>query len=222
MIRLICLLLALLLMAGCGAQVPFREVPALPLGAAEPARVLDDFKARLPERFQLLNSVVLEYAGLSFMAIGYLDMDRSDNSFQVSCLNPLGVRLFELSGDHGAITARSVLPPLMGYGDLPTAVGTDIGRIFLDLLPAPHAQVWRTGNSISFWQPAGAGRMQYLFAGPDRDLLEKNYYEDSQIQWGVSYYEYVELAGKRYPRGIVLTNYQRNYRLIVRHKELYS
>lgn len=221
MIRFIGLLLALLLAAGC-TVVPFRETPAVPLEAVEPAGLLDDFRAHLPERFQLLNSVVFEFSGMSFMGIGYLDLDRSEDRFRVSCLNPLGVQLFELSGDHGVIETGAVLPPLMRYGDLPTAVGTDIRRIFLDLVPAPHAQVWRTKTSIGFWQRAGEGRMQYLFGGANRDLLEKNYYEDNLIVWAVSYHEYVELDGKRYPRGIVLVNYQRGYRLTVRQKELYS
>lgn len=221
MIRVICLLLSLLLAAGC-ASAPFRETPAVSLGEVEPARLLDDFRASLPERFQLLNSVVFEFSGISFMGIGYLDIDRADNSFHVTCLNPLGVQLFELSGRRGAIETRSVLPPLMGYGDLPTAVGTDISRIFLELVPAPGAQVWRTKRSISFWQRAGEGRLQYLFAGPERDLLEKNYYENNEILWGVSYYDYVQRGAKRYPRGIVLINYQRGYRLTVRQKEVYS
>lgn len=219
MTRLAALLLALLV-AGCAAPSPFRETPAVPLGQLEPARVRDDFRALLPERFQLLNSVVFEFAGQSFAAIGYLEIDRGDDSFRVTCLNPLGVRLFELSGRDGAIQAGSVLPPLMRYGDLPAVVGSDIARIFLDLIPASDAQVWRTKRTLSFWQPAGAGRMQYLFAGPRHDLLEKNYYEDARIQWGVSYYDYVDLKGKRHPRGIVLTNHERGYRLTVRQKEV--
>lgn len=220
MIRVISLLLALLLAAGC-TSVPFRETPAASLGEVDSARLLADFRARLPERFQLLNSVVFEFAGMSFMGIGYLNVDRGDGTFHVTCLNPLGVQLFELAGDRSAIETRSVLAPLMRYGDLPTAVGTDIRRIFLDLVPAPDAQVWRMERSVGFWQRAGEGRVQYLFAGPDRDLVEKNYYENSEIVWGVSYYEYVEQGGKRYPRGIVLTNYQRGYRLTVRQKEVY-
>lgn len=188
----------------------------------EPVRLLEDFKAGLPEHFQLLNSVVFEYSGASFMGIGYLDIDRQENLFKVVCLNPMGVQLFELSGDRTAITTHSALPVLMQYGDLPTAVGSDIRRIFFDLLPAGNAQTWKRNYSISFWQPSGSGRMQYIFAGAGHDLVEKNYYENNEIVWGVSYYEYVELNGKRYPKGIILINYQRGYQLTVRHKELYS
>lgn len=221
MIRLIVALVWGLCVAGC-THIPFRETPPVSLESVEPARLLEDFKAALPERFQLLNSVVFERSGMSFMGIGYLDINRRENSFRVTCLNPLGVQLFELSGDSATITTHSALPVLMQYGDLPTAVGTDIRRIFFDLVPSGNAQVWRSKHAVSFWQPSGSGRMQFMFAGAGHDLVEKNYYENSEIVWSVSYYEYTELNGKRYPQGIILVNYRYGYTLTVRHKELYS
>jgi hypothetical protein len=220
-IRAVVAIIMALLFAGC-SHVPFKEMPPVSLESVEPARMLEDFKAGLADHFQLLNSVVFEYSGASFMGLGYLDIDRRESLFKVVCLNPMGVQLFELSGDRTAITTHSVLPVLMQYGDLPTAVGTDIRKIYFDLLPAGNAQSWKSKYTISYWQPSGPGRMQYMFGGAGHDLMEKNYYENNEIVWGVSYYEYVEISGKRYPKGIVLVNYQRGYRLTVRHKELYS
>lgn len=221
LIRLVVCVAWVLLAAGC-AHDPFGETPPVSLESVEPARLLEEFKAGLPEQFQLMNTVVFERSGMSFTAIGYLDIDRRENRFRVVCLNPLGVQLFELSGDRSSITTHSVLPPLMRFGDLPTVVGTDIRNIFLDLTPADTAQVWRSRTSISFWQPSAQGRMQYVFAGAGHDLVEKNYYENSEIVWSLSYHDYLELNGKRYPRGIVLVNHRHGYTLTVRHKELYS
>ncbi|NVN91087.1 MAG: DUF3261 domain-containing protein [Desulfuromonadales bacterium] len=221
MTRFLIMVIGALLAAGC-AHGPFGETPTVSLESVEPARLLEDFKSHVPEQFQLLNTVVFERSGMSFTAIGYLDINRVENRFRVVCLNPLGVQLFELSGDRSSITTHSVLPPLMQYGDLPTVVGTDIRNIFLGLVPADDAQVWRSRNSISFWQPSATGRMQYLFAGASHDLVEKNYYENSEIVWSVSYHDYAEINGKRYPRGIVLVNHRHGYTLTVRHKELYS
>lgn len=220
MTRLIVFVVWVLLAAGC-AHGPFRDTPPVSLESVEPARLLEDFKARLPQQFQLLNTVVFERSGVSFTAIGYLDINRQDNLFRVVCLNPLGVQLFELSGDRSTITTHSVLPPLMKYGDLPGVVGADIRRIFLDPAPAADAQVWRSRNSISFWQHSGPGRMQYVFAGSGHDLVEKNYYEYGETVWSVSYHDYFEVNGKRYPRGIVLDNHRHGYTLTVRHKELF-
>jgi len=219
--RLVAVILWVLLAAGCVA-VPFRETPPVSMASVAPGKLLDEFRAALPESFQLLNSVVFERSGMSFMAIGYLDIDRRENRFRVTCLNPLGVQLFELSGDGPNITTHAALPVLTRYGDLPTAVGTDIRRIYLDLVPSGNAQVWRKRHGIDFWQPSGTGRMQFVFAGAGHDLIEKNYYENGDIVWSVSYFEYAEHGGKRYPMGIVLFNYRYGYTLTVRHKELYS
>ena len=220
MTRLIACVVWVVLVAGC-AHGPFTDTPPVSLESVEPARLLEDFKARLPQQFQLLNTVVFQRSGVSFTAIGYLDINRHDNLFRVVCLNPLGVQLFELSGDRSTITTHSVLPPLMKYGDLPGVVGADIRRIFLDPAPAADAQVWRSRNSISFWQHSGPGRMQYVFAGSGHDLVEKNYYEYGETVWSVSYHDYFEVNGKRYPRGIVLDNHRHGYTLTVRHKELF-
>lgn len=209
-----------LCLAGC-ASVPFREVEPAPLKTVDSRQLLEEHRARLPDRFQLLNSVVFSRPMATFTAIGYLDVNRPENSFRVVCLNPLGVQLFELSGDGAGMTTHSVLPALMQFGDLPTAVGTDIRRMFFDLAPAADAQVWRWPRRISFWQASGPGRMQFVFAGATHDLVEKNYYEGGEAVWSVSYYEYLEDNAKRYPRGIVLENYRHGYTLTIRHKELH-
>jgi outer membrane biogenesis lipoprotein LolB len=62
--------------------------------------------------------------------------------------------------------------------------------------------------------------MEYIFAGAGGNLVEKNYYEDSALNWGISYYEYQEQDGRIYPRGIILKNYKYSYSLTVRLKEV--
>ncbi len=219
--RLIVLFLGVFLAVGC-ARVPFQETTLVPLESVDPSSVVESFKAGLPANFQVLNSVVFEYNWRKFLGLGNVDVDRQENRFRVVCLNPMGVKLFELSGDRNAIVTDYALDALMKYGDLPTAVGNDIRRIYFDVVPSASAQVSKGKYTISFRQPDGAGYMEYVFAGKDRDLIEKSYYEDDDLVWRVSYYEYREQNGKRYPQGIVLVNYQYGYQLTVRQKELYS
>ena len=221
MVRLATLLIGVLLVAGC-AHVPFQETKRVSFASVEPKSVVEQFKANSPVNFQLLNSVVFEYSWKTFMGIGYIDINRQDSTFKVVCLNPLGVQLFELSGDRNSIVTHSAMPALMQYGDLPTAVGNDIRRIYFDLLPSEKARVWKGKYKVNFWQPYDSGVMEYEFAGEGRQLVEKVYYENDEIIWRISYYEYVVRNGKHYPQGIIMTNYRYGYQLTVRQKELFS
>lgn len=220
MTRWVGLLLMALLLAGC-ASVPFRETPPAVMDAVEPQRMLEQYRQELPEHFQLLSSVVFDYRWRAFTGIGMVEIDRPAQTFRIVCLNPMGVKLFELSGDAQSTTAHFVIPPLLEQGgDFPGTVGNDLRRIYFDMLPAPEASVARQTHAIIFRQPAESGFLEYVFAGPAGDLVEKRYYdENDDLVWRVSYYEYRKENGKRYPRGIILANYRHGYRLTVRPKE---
>jgi hypothetical protein len=116
----------------------------------------------------------------------------------------------------------SALPALKQYGDLPSAVGRDIRRIYFDLVPTDKATFWKGKYKINFRQPYGSGVMEYEFAGIGQELVEKSYYENDELMWRISYYEYREQNGKHYPQGMIMINYQYGYQLTVRQKELYS
>jgi hypothetical protein len=218
--KILCLIL-LPLIAACSA-VPFQETARVPLGPEGPRSLVERFQTGLPGSFQLLTSVVFEYNWRKFAAVGYLDINRRDGLFKVACLNPMGVKLFELSGDEKSVTNLYTIAAFNRYGDITTVVGNDIRRIYFDLVPSAEARIWKRKYSVSFRQPSGPGTMEYIFSGPQADLVEKNYYDDSGIAWRVSYYEYRDQNGKRFPQGIVLLNYQYHYRLTVRHKEYRS
>jgi hypothetical protein len=220
MIRFVILFFGIML-AGC-THIPFQETERISLESADPHSVVEQFKANSPEQFQLLNSVVFEYSWNTFMGIGYIDVNRQSSLFKVVCLNPLGVQLFELSGDRDTIVTRNAMAALMQYGDLPTAVGTDIRRIYFDLIPSDKARISKSIYKVIFRQPFGPGAMEYEFAGKGRELVEKRYFEDDEIVWRISYYEYREQNGKHFPQGIIMINYKYGYQLTVRQKELYS
>ena len=119
------------------------------------------------------------------------------------------------------LTTHFAVAAITQYGDIATAVGNDIRRIYFDKVPSSGAILWRKTFHFIFKQFSGSGFLEYVFSGSDGDLTEKCYYENFQPVWCVSYYEYREQNGKRYPQGIVLVNYQYGYRLIVRQKGLY-
>jgi hypothetical protein len=209
------------LLAGC-STVPFERPACVPLSSGQQGTIVERFQTALPESFQLLNSIVFEYNWRAFSGIGYLDIDRNNRVFKVVCLNPMGVKLFELSGDRNSVTNHYTIAAFSRYGDVTTAVGNDIRRIYFDLIPSPDARVWKRRYSVSFRQAHEEGTLEYVFAGTAGDLVEKNYYDDNGLAWQVLYREYREQAGKRYPQGIVFLHYNHGYRLTIRQKELRS
>jgi outer membrane biogenesis lipoprotein LolB len=209
------------LLAGC-STVPFQRPACMPLSSEQQENIVERFQATLPQSFQLLNSIVFEYNWRAFTGIGYLDVDRHNRVFKVVCLNPMGVKLFELSGDRNSVTSHYTIEAFSQYGDVTTAVGNDIRRIYFDLIPSPDARVWKRRYSVSFRQAYEAGTLEYVFTGTAGDLIEKNFYDEGGLAWRVSYYAYREQNGKRYPQGIALLHYNHGYRLTIRQKELRS
>ena len=217
--RFVVLFILQVFIAGC-SSVPFQKTSLVPLDSVDPRSMVERFHSDIPDSFELLSTVVFEYNGRKFTAIGTVQINRSDGVFKVAGMNPMGVKLFELSGDQRSVTSHYSIVDFSRYGDIATAVGGDIRRIYFDLVPGPEASIWKRGYKLIFRQPAGTGFLEYVFAGTRGELIEKNYYEEGGIIWKASYYEYREQDGKRWPQGIVFIHYQHRYRLIVRQKEL--
>jgi hypothetical protein len=211
--------ITVVLTAAC-ASVPFQETPLVSYKSRDPETVTRQFLGGIPDSFQLLTTVVFEYNGRTFSGIGTLEINSKDRTFKLACLNPMGVKLFDISGDDRGVTSHYIIPAIATYGDIAPAVGTDIKRIYFSLAPLPGAPYWKTKYRFRFFQFYNAGYLEYVFAGHAGDLVEKTYFEDHVPIWCVSYYEYRDIAGKRYPQGIVFVNYQHGYRLTIRQKEM--
>jgi hypothetical protein len=218
----IALAILVIMIGGCVA-VPFQETELVPL-SSEPARnMAEHFQTSIPDVFQVLSTVVFEYNGRSFGSIGSVEINRSERSFLVAGMNPMGVKLFEISGnERTGATLRYAIADFTKYGDIALAVGSDIKRIYLDLVPGPEAKSWKRKYKLIFRQPWDAGFVEYVFAGSNGDLIEKNYYDSTGLAWRVSYYEYREQQGKRWPQGILMMHFDYGYRLTIRQKEFHA
>lgn len=217
--RFIVLVLILLSSAGC-STVPFQRTNYASLDSVEPQLARKEFAVSLPDEFQIINSVVFHYKWRNYSALGFIDVNRELKTFSVSCLNPIGIKLFELTGDENSITTNYVLKELLSKGDLPQVVGEDIRRIYFDNVPSGVARAQKEKRKIVFSEPRGQGVIRYVFAGAPTMLVEKKYYEKKRLVWSVSFYEYRQEHGKYYPSGIVLKNSRFNYSLTVHLKEV--
>jgi hypothetical protein len=210
--------LVFLLVTGCATE-HFSRPQQISIRDIQPEQLLDRFRNNLPETVHSLNSVVFDYAGINFLGLGFVEIDRSKDSFRVICLNPMGVKLFDLSGDRSGTTTNFAIEPIAKYGEIGAAVAADIRRIYFDLLPPSGTEPRRGEYRVSYGSSTPTGIQEHIYAGVEGDLIEKRFYSDQFISWQVTYHDYRNIGGKRYPYGIVLTNYRDGYQLVIREKE---
>lgn len=210
---------AIIFIAGCGS-IPFQDTARVSLESENPLDVLERFREASPESFRLLTTVVFQYNMDKLSGIGYVDINTRKKAFTVVCINAMGVKLFELSGDKDKTVSHFTLEELNKKGDFAAVIGEDIRRIYFDSAPSSGANIRKKKFKIIFEQPYGPGVMEYVFAGTGGNMVEKNYYEDNTLIWRVSFYEYRQKDGKIYPGGIILKNYKYGYSLTVRLKEI--
>ena len=204
---------------GC-RSLPFKSIDYVALDNLNPNELRQEFKNSLAQELEVINSIVFEYKWQSFSALGYTRLDLKNNTFQVSCMNPVGIKLFELTGNANQIKSTFVLKELLQRGDLPAAVGEDIRRIYFNMLPSAQAEIKKEKYRIIFTQPSGRGVLQYVFAGPQHWLIEKHYSEKKHKLWSVFYYNYLMHQGKLYPAELILKHHRFGYNLVIRLKEV--
>ena len=217
--KLIILLIIFAFNAGC-RSIPFKSIDYVTLSNLNPDTVRQEFASFLAQKLEVINSIVFQYKWQSFFALGYTKLDLENNTFQVSCMNPVGIKLFELTGNRNEIKSTFVLKELLQRGDLPNAVGEDIRRIYFNMLPGAQAKVQKEKYRIIFTQPSGIGEIKYVFAGPEHWLIEKHYFEKNHKLWSVFYYNYLMRNGRLYPSELILKHHRFGYNLVLRLKEV--
>ena len=210
--------LGMMALAGC-RTVPFEPVKRVPLADQSAESIRRGFSRQVPAIVEEENTVTFEFAWRKVAALGVLRIDRTRGRFAVVGLTHAGVKLFEITGDGDAIQTHFLLPELARRGDLGRAIGSDIRSIYLDLVPAPSAEVDRTRDSICFHESWDNGEgADYVLAGAPAVLVEKRCFSGGHKVATVRYYDYVESGGKLSPTGVILDNHKASYRLIIRRK----
>jgi len=214
-------LIGLLLTCFCGcSSVPFKPTASVSVQNITPEKIRDDFAASLPEKFELLNSVVFQYGTSSFVALGYTSADIKNKVFAVTGLNPAGIKLFDLSGNDTGIETKFILPEFSAKGDFAKAVGEAVRKIYFDRIPPSSAKIIKRKKQIIFQESIPDGMVEYIFAGTDNLLTEKHYYRNGCPFSSIFYYEYLRDNSKLYPQGIIFKHHQYHYQLRLRLQQL--
>lgn len=206
--------------AGC-ATIPFSapEPFAVEEGAWEdvPAR----FEARLAPTYEQVNAVVFRFRLRAMAALGYVAVDLPARSFSVACLNPVGIKLFEVICIQGRVESRFVAPEIEKYGgDLAQAAGLDLMRAYFDWSPPAGTPHRIRNDRLVFSAADEMGRTEYRYAGTDGRLAEKIRLENGRAQWRIEYREYRQGETGWIPAGIVIHNRRYGYRLVVSAREM--
>ena len=214
------LLLAGALLTGC-ATLPFPDPPSFVPSAEAPADTLPArFAARLAPRFEQVNAVVFTFRMRRLAALGLVAVDRPAQAFTVSCMTPLGVKLFDVAATGGVVVARFVHPALAARGgDLAQAVATDLARAYFDWTPAPGVPGASRRSRVVFTSTDAQGTTDYRYAWADGRLAEKVRREGGRRRWSIAYRGYADTPGGLVPTAMGIDNHQYGYRLVVSARE---
>jgi hypothetical protein len=206
----------LLLAAGC-AHEPFAPEPLPILQNPDPNTMREAFAKSVPDRFVSDDTIIVQVPFHDDMAfLGVLRVDRTKGTFQLAGLNQTGIKLFELSGTNTDTTIVNAVPPLMDHKEILIALGTDVRRMFLDLVPDPGAKATIGKTGVNF----KSGDIVQKLGGSPLVLLEKREDGFFGAPWRVRYFRYTTNAGRLYPRGLVMDNGQYHYRIIVKNRDI--
>jgi len=207
------------LLSGC-ASVPFPEPEPFAAGGALLSGVPAAFAARLAPQFEQVNAVVFRFKMRELAALGVASVDRPSRAFAVTCMTPLGVKLFDVVCAQGHAEGRFVHPELAARGgDLAQAAAADLTHAYLDWQPpdgTPHAV---KGGRLVFTAADASGVTEYRYAGRDARLAEKIRVEKGRRVWSVAYRGYAAGVGGLVPTGLVIENRRYGYRLVVSARE---
>jgi hypothetical protein len=217
--QFIFVIVLMLSLTGC-ASVQFVEEPYVLIGDVDVASLKEDFSHKVAINFKTVSALTFFYKYQGFAGIGYTKVDEKDDAFAVACLNPAGIKIFEVKGSKDGDEEIFFQKQFKKYGDAAGAVAKDIRRIYFRRIPSTDASVNKKKREVVFTESYERGKMEYVFAGVDNYLVEKRYKEKGRKVWTVYYASYKEKDGKVHPWRILLKHHKYGYVLKVVTKEL--
>jgi len=203
--------LLLLLLSGCAVLQP--RVPLELQRAPQPA-------LPAPKQFRAIQSVVFRFCGRSMTGIGMLSLDREARSFELSCMTPMGSKLFDLRYKNETPEVLFALPFFTEKEGFAEAVTLDIARIYFDPEPPNIRRAWQKGGKLYIESGLDDEKIEYRYTGAPPVLTEKRFLRGRALEAQIEYLQTFEQDGFRCIGGATLKSKLYGYRLTVRTKNL--
>jgi len=216
--RFILALFLMFFLTGC-ASVQFKKEPYVLIGDVDAGSLRENFSRKVALNFETLSTFTFFYRYQGFVGIGFTTVDEKDDTFAVACLNPAGIKLFEVKGSNDSHEKIFFHEQFMKHGDAAGVVAEDIRKMYFRRIPSSDASVKKKKRKVIFTELFENGKMEYIFAGQDKYLVEKRYKKKGRKEWAVYYADYRENDGEVHPWRVLLKNHKYGYDLKVSTKE---
>ena len=215
--------LATVLMVGfacAGCMSVSWDPPPRPIGTAPDSLTsLRVYEEMVPHRLQTANTVLLQYGWRRVTGVGFLDVNTDRRNLGLLVTTPSGTTLFEIACTNGEASCRFKAKPFLDNHAMAAEIPLDVQRMYLDLVPPANAEARIKDDTLIARGATGTNVTEWVF-GAGNLLLEKRFYEASNLVAQVGYYEYSLERGRRMPRRVMLHNVRHGYGLTVTQKEL--
>ena len=221
--HLLCTAIFCMFFSACYSP-PFQETELVPVDVVDPKTVVEDFENRLPKSYETENTIIFRFFRNEIAGLGYASVDKEAETFEIVCLNHMGMQLFHISGDQDGNHLRHAMPEFREHPEFVDAVGNDIRLIYFDLIPPDSAEARIHRDRSSFRHPREDKTIEYVFGGEEKALLKKRAGTFWRRHWEVTFYEYFTESGDEsdfmFPGGIILHNRRHRYRLIIKTRSV--
>jgi hypothetical protein len=213
------LALACAVLTGC-ATYPYPAPEPFAADGGALAEVPARFAARLAPRFEQVNAIIFSFKMQKMTALGVASVDVPTRSFAVTCMTPIGVKLFDVVCTQGVAEGRFVHPEFAKRGgDLAQVVAADLMRAYFDGQPVPEAPFQIRRGRLVFTSADATGVTEHRYAWSDGRLAEKVRLEKGRRLWTIAYREYASCPDGLVPSGMEIVNHLYGYRLVVAARE---
>lgn len=209
-----------LLLSSCATD-PFPKVQRVDISDRDPQTVIKRFGDEITQDFEALQSVVISFFGREMTSLGNLSVDHETQSFNLTCMTPMGARLLTIQKDPNGVNAEFAFPDEFDHPEILEEMARDIGRLYFDWTPVPTAELKRSRYALIFTEkrPEG-GKTRFVFGGPEARLIEKQIM-DKGCRVVIQYHDYQKSSQGLYPQGIFLQNKKYHYALIIKTEEFH-
>jgi outer membrane biogenesis lipoprotein LolB len=210
-------IMLLLLLTACAAPAP---APIPVIEQAPPGLAAGDLAAAVwtarPQVLRLRQTAKFSFRGREVPMIGMMELDTRRKEARLVAVDPMGVKLFDLTVSEEGVSENYLLPQLARYPRFGEAVATSLRRIFLAPGPQPEVDVLREGAAgYRLSGERAGGQVAFLFGGDPVRLVEKSATGEKD-DWRVVYLDYLQPPEPAFPREIVLEDRRAGYRLDLR------